>query len=70
VPAVDCVRGQGLLLGVVLKQPDAKQAELACRARGVLVNAIGDDVIRLAPPLILTTEQADFACEVLGEVLA
>lgn len=61
VPGVSEVRGAGLLLGVVLEQPIAKAVELSCRTNGVLVNAIGDTVIRLAPPLNLTTDQADRA---------
>ncbi|MEZ5186906.1 MAG: acetylornithine transaminase [Candidatus Nanopelagicales bacterium] len=67
---VDHVRGQGLLLGVVLVQPIAKAVETRCREAGLLVNAIGDDVIRLVPPLILTAEQADEACAKLGEAIA
>ncbi len=67
-PKVREVRGRGLLLGVVLAG-GAREVEAACRAGGVLVNAIGDDVIRLAPPLILTAEQADAAVTVLGEAL-
>ena len=67
---VDHVRGSGLLLGVVLDRPVAKQVEMSCRANGVLVNAIGDDVIRLAPPLIITADQARIACTVLAQALA
>jgi acetylornithine aminotransferase len=63
------VRGCGLLLGVVLAAGGAREVESRCRAAGVLVNAIGDDVIRLAPPLILTVEQADRACTVLAEAI-
>ena len=69
VPGVHHVRGQGLLLGVVLAEPVAKQAEIYCRDHGLLVNAIGDTVIRLAPPLNLTDSQADHACTVLAEAL-
>lgn len=69
-PGIAQVRGAGLLLGVVLEQPVAKQVELHCRQAGVLVNAIGETVIRLAPPLILTAEQADTACAVLAEAVA
>jgi len=54
---------------VVLESGQAKVIETRCRNAGVLVNAIGDHVIRLAPPLILTAEQADQACTVLGEAI-
>lgn len=69
-PGVAQVRGAGLLLGIVLQRPVAKSVEIACRRTGLLVNAIGENVIRLAPPLILTAEQADQACSILGEAIA
>ncbi|BCW62941.1 hypothetical protein StoSoilB22_19140 [Arthrobacter sp. StoSoilB22] len=56
------VRGAGLLIGVVLTSPVSKIIESAARAAGFLVNAPAPDVIRLAPPLILTQSQVtDFS---------
>jgi len=57
-PLVDHVRGRGLLLGVVLTSPAAKAVEAAARQAGYLVGATAADVVRLAPPLIITEEQA------------
>ena len=54
---VDYVRGRGLLRGVVLTAPHAKAVETAARDAGFLVNAAAPDVVRLAPPLIITGEQ-------------
>jgi acetylornithine/N-succinyldiaminopimelate aminotransferase len=56
-PRISHVRGSGLLLGVVLTDPLAARAEIAARDAGYLINAPAPDVIRLAPPLILTEEQ-------------
>lgn len=56
-PRIAHVRGSGLLLGVVLTDPLAARAEIAARDAGYLINAPAPDVIRLAPPLILTEEQ-------------
>ncbi|MEI7778050.1 MAG: acetylornithine transaminase [Actinomycetes bacterium] len=53
-PLVAGVRGRGLLLGVVLTKPVARELEAAARAAGVLVNAVGPDVVRLAPALTLS----------------
>ncbi len=64
------VRGQGLLLGVLVKGAKAGAVMQAARERGLLVNAIGDDVLRLAPPLTLTTAEADEAVAILGAALA
>lgn len=58
-PLVDHVRGRGLLLGVVLTTATAKHAETAAREAGYLVNAAAPDVVRLAPPLIVTEAQLD-----------
>jgi acetylornithine aminotransferase len=58
-PAVSHVRGAGLLLGVVLHQPVAAELTAQLRDAGFLVNAPQPDVIRLAPPLIVSAGQAD-----------
>jgi acetylornithine/N-succinyldiaminopimelate aminotransferase len=58
-PLIDHVRGRGLLVGVVLTAPRAKDAEAAARTAGFLVNAAAPDVIRLAPPLVITETQID-----------
>lgn len=56
-PLVDYVRGRGLLRGVVLTAPGAKAVETAAREAGFLVNAAAPDVVRLAPPLIISQVQ-------------
>jgi acetylornithine/N-succinyldiaminopimelate aminotransferase len=43
---------------------------MVARARGLIVNAIGSDVLRLAPPLNLTPADADLAVERLGGAIA
>lgn len=58
---VDRVRGAGLMLGVVLTAPVARELETALRRHGVLVNACAPDVVRLVPPLVLTADQASTA---------
>ena len=58
-PLIDHVRGRGLLQGIVLTAPHAKDAEAAARDAGYLVNAAAPNVIRLAPPLIITEGQID-----------
>jgi acetylornithine/N-succinyldiaminopimelate aminotransferase len=68
-PLIDHVRGRGLLCGVVLTAPAAKDVEIACRAGGFLVNAAAPDVIRLAPPLIITEHQIDAFVTALPGIL-
>jgi acetylornithine aminotransferase len=66
-PLIDHVRGRGLLQGVVLTADKAKPVEAAARDAGFLVNAAAPDVIRLAPPLVITDEQiGDFLTALPG----
>ena len=51
------VRGRGLLLGIVLEKPVAAKVVTAARERGFIVGTAGADVVRLAPPLIITEDQ-------------
>jgi predicted acetylornithine/succinylornithine family transaminase len=49
---VELVRGLGLLIGVVMREPAAAaSAHAAMRDRGVLVNLTADRVLRIFPPL-------------------
>jgi acetylornithine/N-succinyldiaminopimelate aminotransferase len=69
-PLVSQVRGAGLLLGIVLTAPDSQRIAAAARRAGFLVNPVQPDVVRLAPPLILTTTQADEFLAALPAILA
>ncbi|MDF2584049.1 MAG: Acetylornithine aminotransferase [Mycobacterium sp.] len=68
-PLVSHVRGKGLLLGIVLSAEKAKAVEAAAREAGFLVNAAAPDVVRLAPPLIITETQIDEFLTALPAVL-
>ena len=68
-PLVDHVRGRGLLRGVVLRAPVGKAVETAARDAGFLVNAAAPDVIRLAPPLVITEEQVTSFLTALPAIL-
>ena len=64
------VRGRGMLLGLVLRGIDAGEVGRGARERGLLVNPIGADVVRLAPPLTLSAAEAAEAVERLGAAIA
>lgn len=68
-PLVDHVRGKGLLQGIVLTAPNAKAVESHARDAGFLVNAAAADVVRLAPPLIITDAQIDQFLTALPAIL-
>ncbi len=66
-PLVDHVRGRGLLCGIALSAPEGKTVEAAARDAGFLVNAAAPDLIRLAPPLVITEAQiAEFLTALPG----
>jgi acetylornithine/N-succinyldiaminopimelate aminotransferase len=68
-PLIDHVRGRGLLCGIVLTAPTAKDVEAAARSAGFLVNAPASDVIRLAPALTITEPQLDTFVAALPGIL-
>ncbi|MFT4228843.1 MAG: acetylornithine transaminase [Microbacterium sp.] len=60
-PLVAGMRGRGLLLGVALTHPVAKDLAAAAQEHGLIVNAANDETIRLAPPLTIgDAEIAEF----------
>jgi predicted acetylornithine/succinylornithine family transaminase len=61
-------RGRGLLRGLALAKPPGAVID-ACRERGVLVISAGGDVLRLAPPLVITEDEIDHGLAILREVL-
>ncbi|MGK0267208.1 MAG: acetylornithine/N-succinyldiaminopimelate aminotransferase [Maricaulis sp.] len=68
---VEEVRGKGLLLGLKLKAGfDPKQLVVKARERHLLIGAAGDNVARMAPPLIITREDASEAIAILDEALS
>lgn len=67
---IEEVRGKGLLLGLKLKAGfDPKQLVVKARDRHLLIGAAGDNVARMAPPLIITREDASEAIAILDEAL-
>lgn len=71
-PRVKEVRGRGLLIGVHIKDEHGT-ARPYCEklmALGILAKETHGQVIRFAPPLVISREEADWALERIGQVLA
>ncbi len=66
------IRGQGLMIGVELAKPCGELVKLAL-AKGLLINVTADSVVRLLPPLTMTTAEAqqllDILCLLIQEFL-
>ena len=67
---VEAVRGRGLWLALAVREGLAPALETAARRHGFLVNAVAPDAVRLAPPLILTTDEATSFATALPTILA
>ena len=64
-PAVfEDVRGMGLLLGMKCVLPQA-EVQAACVAEGLMAITAGENVLRLAPPLVVTDSDIDEALRML-----
>lgn len=65
------VRGRGLMLAIEL-HPEAGGARRYCsalQARGILAKDTHEHTIRIAPPLVITADQVDWALERIASVL-
>lgn len=70
LPHVKEVRGQGLLVGVEFDDTvNAVEVKHGCLDRKLLITAIGNNIIRMVPPLILTKEHCDKAFAILKETI-
>jgi len=70
-PHIQEVRGRGLLIGVELKS-EAGGARRFCKAlmqEGLLAKETREDIIRFAPPLVITQSEIDWAVERIEQVL-
>jgi len=69
IEGVTEVRGRGLLLGVGLKEVKAKDVELECRKLGLLLNAVNENTLRLAPALIVNIDQVKRCAEIMDDAI-
>lgn len=67
-PAIKEVRGRGLWLGIELHGLARPYCE-ALKEEGILCKETHGHVIRLAPPLVITREEIDWACERIAKVM-
>ena len=62
------VRGRGLMLGLVLRD-DAEWFRRACLEHRILVNITAGSVVRLLPPLVISSDEVHLALTVFRSVL-
>jgi predicted acetylornithine/succinylornithine family transaminase len=64
------IRGKGLLIAVEFDRDIAKDLQLVCLEKGLLVNAVKPNALRFMPPLIINSDDVDEAIAILKEALA
>ncbi len=70
-PLISCIRGSGLFVGIEIDPAVGSAREICERLmdRGLLSKETHETVVRLAPPLVITREQIDWAVLQIKEVL-
>ena len=68
-PQVLAIRGQGLMIGVELRQPVRDLALIAARDQGLLINVTRGKTIRLLPPLVIDEQEVEMIVKGLCGVL-
>ncbi|MDR3201128.1 MAG: aminotransferase class III-fold pyridoxal phosphate-dependent enzyme, partial [Spirochaetales bacterium] len=69
------VRGKGLLRGLEIITPEDKLADVMksiltkAREKGLLVLRSGKNVVRLAPPLVITSKEIQAGCAILAAAI-
>lgn len=67
-PFVTEIRGKGLMIGIQLSNGKAKEFRDQCFERGYLVGNVGENILRLLPPLILTKTDIDGFVATLDDI--
>jgi len=66
---VESISGDGLLIGIKLKGNISKKVEKQCQKLGLLINAVKDDTLRIAPPLIVDEQQIIRGVEIIDDAI-
>ena len=69
LPAVQSIRGQGLMIGIELDRPCGQLVRQALKEKRLLINVTRDTVVRLLPPFILNEAEQDQLINDLCELI-
>jgi acetylornithine/N-succinyldiaminopimelate aminotransferase len=69
-PFITDVRGRGFLVAIEFDSDIGQDMLLACLAKGLIVNRVKTNAIRLVPPLIISNKDVDKAIGILDEVFS
>ncbi len=63
------VRGKGLIQALEFNEPCVSQIKNNCQEKGLLINTIGENIIRFLPPLIVEEQEIEYFCSVFRNSL-
>lgn len=66
---VSQVRGSGLMIGVEFKNPIAKEVNKRLLEHAILVGTVGENTLRIVPPLIVTKNDADLLANTIHKII-
>jgi acetylornithine/N-succinyldiaminopimelate aminotransferase len=69
-PFVTDVRGRGLLVAMEFNSEIAQDVLMTCLEKGLLVNKVKPNAVRLIPPLIIGNNEVDLALGILDKALS
>ncbi|MBN1176187.1 MAG: aspartate aminotransferase family protein [Dehalococcoidales bacterium] len=69
-PFITGVRGRGFLVAIELNEDTAQDVLMACLEKGLLINKLKPNAVRLLPPLIAGKKEIDQAIGILDEVFS
>jgi acetylornithine aminotransferase len=69
-PNVLAIRGQGLMIGIELKQPVRDLTLIAARDHGLLINVTRGKTIRLLPPLTIDEREVEMIVRGVGHTIS
>jgi len=69
IPAINEIRGKGLMLGISLSGKVPKEIAQTCIENGLLILTAGSDALRMLPPLIITYDELDKGLAILKRTL-
>lgn len=67
-PMIELVRGKGLMLGIKLRDVEAKDVLVKCAEEGLLI-LTAKDLVRFLPPLTITKEEIDKGLKIFTNVV-
>jgi acetylornithine aminotransferase len=68
-PNVSAIRGQGLMIGIELKQPIRDLSLIAARDHALLINVTRGQIIRLLPPLTIDEREVEMIVRGVSRVV-